>query len=47
MVLPKVRSHFYVRPDATPEENAMAARLPELMLDALKQLEPPRTEAQP
>lgn len=47
MVLPKVRSHFYVRPDATPEENAMAARLPELMLDALKQLESPRTEAQP
>jgi hypothetical protein len=47
LVLPKVRSHFYVRPDATPDENAMAARLPELMLDALKKLEPNRTEAQP
>lgn len=46
-VLPKVRSHFYVRPDATPAENAMAARLAELMLEALKQLEPNRTEAQP
>lgn len=46
-VLPKVRSHFYVRPDASPEENAMAARLPELMVDALKRLETNRTEAQP
>lgn len=46
MVLPKVRSHFYVRPDATPDENAMAARLPELILDALERLEPKRTEAQ-
>jgi hypothetical protein len=39
-VLPKVRSHFYVRPDATAEENAMAERLPELLQDALKTLEP-------
>jgi hypothetical protein len=46
-VLPKVRGHFYVRPDATPEENAMATRLPELMLDALKRLEQDRTEARP
>lgn len=46
-VLPKVRGHFYVRPDATPEENAMAMRLPELMLDALKRLEQDRTEARP
>ncbi len=38
-ILPKVRSHFYVRPDATPAENAMAEKLPELVLDALKQLE--------
>ncbi|MDO8890921.1 MAG: hypothetical protein Q8K43_04570 [Sulfurimicrobium sp.] len=47
LVLPKVRSHFYVRPDATPDENAMAARLPELMLDALKRIEPNPLEAQP
>lgn len=38
-VLPKVRSHFYIRPDATAEENAMAEKLPELVLDALKTLE--------
>lgn len=38
-VLPKVRSHFYVRPDATAEENAMAEKLPALVLDALKSLE--------
>ncbi len=46
-VLPKVRGHFYVRPDATPDEIAMAARLPELIMEALKRLEPNRTEAQP
>lgn len=39
-VLPKVRSHFYVRQDATPDENAMAEKLPELLQDALKTLEP-------
>ena len=39
-VLPKVRSHFYVRQDATAEENAMAEKLPELIQDALKTLEP-------
>lgn len=38
-ILPKVRSHFFVRPDATEAENAMAEKLPELVLDALKQLE--------
>lgn len=38
-ILPRVRSHFYVRPDATPAESAMAEKLPELVLDALKQLE--------
>lgn len=38
-VLPKVRSHFYVRPDATAEENAMAEKLPALVRDALKQME--------
>lgn len=38
-VLPGVRGHFFVRPDATPEENAMAEKLPELIQDALKQLE--------
>ncbi len=38
-VLPQVRSHFFVRQDATPEENAMAERLPELLQEALKQLE--------
>lgn len=38
-ILPKVRSHFYVRLDATPAENAMAEQLPELVLDALNQLE--------
>lgn len=46
-VLPKVRGHFYVRPDATPAESAMAARLPELMLEALKQLQPKQTGTQP
>lgn len=39
-VLPKVRSHFFVRTDATEEENAMAEKLPELLHDALKTLEP-------
>lgn len=39
-VLPKVRSHFFVRPDATAEESAMAEKLPELLQDALKTLEP-------
>ncbi|MFA7317593.1 MAG: hypothetical protein WC029_08540 [Sulfuricella sp.] len=38
-ILPMVRSHFYVRPDATPAENAMAEKLPQLVLDALNQLE--------
>lgn len=40
-VLPKVRSHFFVRQDATAEENAMAEKLPELLRDALKTLEQP------
>lgn len=38
-VLPKVRSHFFVRQDATAEENAMTEKLPELLHDALKILE--------
>lgn len=38
-ILPKVRSHFFVRPDASPAENAMAEKLPELVLDALNKLE--------
>lgn len=42
-VLPQVRSHFFVRQDATPEENAMAERLPELLQDALKQINPTET----
>jgi hypothetical protein len=38
-VLPKVRGHFYVRPDATEEERAMTGKLPDLIQDALKTLE--------
>ncbi|MDD5328680.1 MAG: hypothetical protein PHX38_01640 [Sulfuricella sp.] len=37
-VLPGVRGYFYGRDDSTPEEDAMAARLPELLGDALKTL---------
>lgn len=40
-ILPQVRSHFFVRPDATDEERAMAQRLPELLRDALNQLQSP------
>jgi hypothetical protein len=40
-VLPKVRGHFYVRPDATDDERAMTQRLPELIRDALQQLQQP------
>jgi hypothetical protein len=48
-VLPNVRGYFYVRQDATPEENALAEQLPELIQDALKQLDTLSTkpEAQP
>lgn len=38
-VLPKVRGHFFVRQDATDAENAMTARLPELIQDALQELQ--------
>ncbi|WP_173062857.1 hypothetical protein [Sulfurimicrobium lacus] len=43
MVLPKVRGHFYVRSDATDDERAMTQRLPELIQDALQQLQQPIT----
>lgn len=39
LVLPGIRGYFYGRADATPEEEAMAARLPELLRDALKNLQ--------
>lgn len=39
LVLPGIRGYFYSRPDATPEENAMAKRLPELLQDALNHLQ--------
>lgn len=39
LVLPSIRGYFYGRADATPEEDAMAARLPELLRDALKNLQ--------
>ena len=38
-VLPNVRGYFYARQDATAEENAMAEALPELIENALIQLE--------
>lgn len=38
-ILPQVRGFFYARQDPTPEENAMADRLPELVLDALSKLD--------
>jgi hypothetical protein len=38
-VLPNVRGYFYAVPDPTDEEKAMNDRLPELILDAIKQLE--------
>jgi hypothetical protein len=47
-LLPKVRSRFYSRPDASDEELAMARRLPELVeqaVEKLKQLE--NREVQP
>lgn len=39
MVLPNVRGFFYAVQDPTDEERAMTDRLPELILDAIKQLE--------
>lgn len=39
VVLPGIRGYFYTRPDATPEEEAMAGRLPELLRDGLKNLQ--------
>ncbi|HUW49771.1 MAG TPA: hypothetical protein VMV75_02010 [Sulfuricella sp.] len=39
LVLPGIRGFFYSRQDATPEENAMAQRLPELLRDALNHLQ--------
>lgn len=39
-VLPNVRGFFYAVQDPTNEELAMTDRLPELILDAIKQLEP-------
>ncbi|MDP2878988.1 MAG: hypothetical protein Q8N74_05620 [Sulfuricella sp.] len=41
-VLPNVRGLFYAVQDPTDEERAMTERLPELILDAIKQLESAR-----
>ena len=41
-VLPNVRGFFYSAQDPTDEERAMTDRLPELILDAIKQLEATR-----
>jgi hypothetical protein len=41
-VLPNVRGFFYAVQDPTDEEKAMTDRLPELILDAIKQLESAR-----
>jgi len=41
-VLPNVRGFFYAVQDPTDEERAMTDRLPELILDAIKQLESAR-----
>lgn len=38
-ILPGARNHFYVRNDATAEEIALAQSLPDLIQDAIKQLE--------
>lgn len=39
-ILPKVRGYFYVRQDPTPEEEALAQRLPELIRTAISKLAP-------
>lgn len=44
LVLPGIRGFFYSRLDATPEENVMAERLPELLRDALKNLQSTRNK---
>jgi hypothetical protein len=46
-ILPGVRGYFYVRQDATAEEEAMAARLPELLREALKNLRSSEGELKP
>ena len=40
-LLPRVRGYFYVRQDPTPEEEAMAQRLPELIRTAITRIETP------
>jgi len=44
-LLPGVRGYFFVRQDQTPEETAMAEKLPTLILDALTQLTTLRGDA--
>lgn len=43
-LLPGVRGYFFVREEQTPEEAATAARLPELVQDALKQIDAMKKE---
>lgn len=43
-ILPDVRTRFYSRSDATPAENAMAQRLPELVEQALEKLHTPEVK---
>ncbi|MEO1767887.1 hypothetical protein [Thiobacter aerophilum] len=46
-LLPGVRGYFFLREEQTPEEAAMAARLPDLVRDALDRIDSMKQENQP